>query len=218
VLGATERRQGRLARHALIWFLVSGLHVLVALSRRSFGWVLAAALAANFGVWALLAHAGIAFPVHPQAWLIPLALIVLVAEHCNRDRLAAEVASGLRYLGLSMIYVASTADLYITGVGNSVWLPVELAVLAVARVLAGILLRVKVFLFLGVSFLLVDVLTMIWYAAVDRAHTWVWWAAGVVLGLAILALLALFEKRRHDVLHVRRSAAGLDQAAVCKGG
>ena len=52
------------------------------------------------------------------------------------------------------------------------------------------------------SFLLVDVLTMIWYAAVDQAHTWVWWAAGVVLGLAILALFAVFEKRRNDVLHL----------------
>ena len=42
----------------------------------------------------------------------------------------------------------------------------------------------------------------IWHAAVDRAQTWVWWASGIVLGAAVLALFALFEKRRNDVLRV----------------
>jgi hypothetical protein len=41
---------------------------------------------------------------------------------------------------------------------------------------------------------------MIWHAAVDRHQMWVWWASGVVLGVAILALFALFEKRRPQVL------------------
>jgi ABC-type Fe3+ transport system permease subunit len=40
---------------------------------------------------------------------------------------------------------------------------------------------------------------MIWHAAVDRSQTWVWYVSGIVLGVAILALFALFEKRRNDV-------------------
>ena len=95
-----------------------------------------------------------------------------------------------------MIYVSSTADLFIAGLGNSVALPVWLAVLAVGGVLAGIVLRVRAFLFLGISFLLLDVFTMIWFAAVDRYQTWVWWASGIVLGAAVLALFGLFEKRQ----------------------
>jgi hypothetical protein len=129
-----------------------------------------------------------------------LGLIILVTEQLNRDHLSAEAAAGLRYLGVSTIYVSSTADLFIAGLGHSIVLPTALAVLAVAGVLAGIALRVRAFLFLGVSFLLLDILTMIWHAAVDRAHTWVWWASGIVLGVAILALFAVFEKRRNDVL------------------
>jgi hypothetical protein len=202
LLAEREGPQWRLDFHALVWFLASGLYALLALSRRRWGWALAAALAANFGVWALLGHGGVAFLTHPQAWLIPPALLLLATEHLNRGRLRPEVAGGLRYLGITLIYAASTADLFITGVGHSVWLPVVLAALCVAGVLAGILLRVKAFLFLGVSFLFVDVCTMLWHAAVERAHTWVWWAAGVVLGLAILALFAVFEKRRHDVLRL----------------
>ena len=106
------------------------------------------------------------------------------------------------HVGIGGIYGASTAELFSTGLGQSLWLPVILAVLCVLGVLAGIWLRVKAFLFLGVSFLLLDIGTMIWHAAVNRAHTWVWWASGIVLGVAILALFALFEKRRNDVLRL----------------
>jgi hypothetical protein len=188
--------------HAIIWFLAAGLYALLALSRRSFTWALVAALAANFGLWAIWAHVGVAFLAHPQVWLIPLALVLLVAEHLNRDRLDPHAAEGLRYLGIALIYGASTADLFIAGLGNSLWLPIVLALLCVVGVLVGIWLRVRAFLFLGVAFLLVDVLAMIWHAAVDRSHTWLWWASGIVLGAAILALFALFEKRRNDVVRM----------------
>ena len=43
---------------------------------------------------------------------------------------------------------------------------------------------------------------MIWHAAVDHYQTWVWWVSGIVLGAAILALFAVFEKRRNDVLRM----------------
>jgi hypothetical protein len=188
--------------YALLWTMAALLYALLALTRRSMVLALVAALAGNFALWSLLTAHGIAFALHPQAWLIPLALIILAAEHINREQLSNETATGLRYLGISMIYVASTADLFITGLGSSLWLPVVLALLSVVGMLWGILCRIRAFLFLGFSFLVVDVFAMIWHAAVDRYHTWVWWACGIVLGVAILALFALFEKRRQDVLHL----------------
>jgi hypothetical protein len=200
LLGYLEAMPWDFDAHALIWFLSAALYAVVAMARRSMGWAVAAALAANFGLWALLMHAGVGFLTHPQAWVIPLGLIVLASEYVNHQRLSREASQALRYLGISLIYVASTADLFLAGLGNSLWLPIILAVLCLAGVLAGMLLRVRAFLFLGVGFLLVDVLTMIWHAAVDRAQTWLWWACGIVLGAAILALFALFEKRRNDVL------------------
>jgi hypothetical protein len=198
-LGYLEKLPQYFDNYAGLWFLAGLLYGLVALSRRSFGWALLAALAANAGVWALLAHTGVSAAVHPQVWVIPLALIVLVSEHVNRRQLRPDVAAGLRYLGTAMLYVASAADMFIAGVGNSVWLPVVLAVFAAAGIAAGIALRVRAFLFLGAGFLLLDVFAMIWHAAVDRAQTWVWYASGIVLGVAILAVFALFEKRRDDV-------------------
>jgi hypothetical protein len=122
-----------------------------------------------------------------------------VAEHVNRRELRPELSAGLRYSGVGLLYVSSAADMFIAGVGESLWLPVVLAVFCVAGILGGIMLRVRAFLFLGAGFLLLDVFAMIWHAAVDRAQTWVWYASGIVLGAAILALFAVFEKRKNEV-------------------
>lgn len=202
LLQSLLRHNPSLNTYATLWLLGCGLYALVSLTRRSFVFALLAALAANFALWSLLAQHDVAFLLHPQCWLIPPALIVLISEHLNRDRLRPELSAALRYLGICMIYVSSTADLFIAGLGNSVVLPVILAVLALVGILAGILFRVRAFLFLGLSFLFLDVFTMIWYAAVDRYQTWVWWASGIVLGAAILTLFAVFEKRRNDVLRL----------------
>ena len=92
--------------------------------------------------------------------------------------------------------------MFLTGLGRGGQLPIALALLSVAGVLLGTVLRVRAFLFLGVTFLSLGVFAQIWHAAVDRAQTWVWWASGIVLGAAILTLFALFGKRRNGVLRV----------------
>ncbi|MBN9523053.1 hypothetical protein J0H58_31825 [bacterium] len=198
-LGYLERLPMHFDSYAGLWSLAGVLYGVIALQRRSFGWALLAALAANATLWSLLAHNDVPATVHPQVWVIPLALIVLVSEHVNRRTLPPDLATGLRYAGIGMLYLSSTADMFIAGIGESVWLPVALAVFCVAGILGGILLRVRAFLFLGAGFLLLDVFAMIWHAAVDRAQTWVWYASGIVLGAAILALFAVFEKRRDEV-------------------
>ena len=92
--------------------------------------------------------------------------------------------------------------MFLTGLGRGVQLPVALAVLSVAGVLLGTLLRVRGFLFLGVTALSLGAFAQTWHAAVGRAQTGAWWASGIVLGAAVLTLFALSEKRRNDVLKV----------------
>ena len=199
-LGYLEKLPQHFDSYAWLWFLAGTLYGLVSLSKRSFGWGLLGALAVNAGLWAMLTHNGVSAAIHPQVWAIPLALIVLVSEHINRRELPAKASAGLRYFGIGMLYLSSSADLFIAGVGESVWLPVVLALLCVAGVFAGILLRVRAFLFLGAGFLALDVFAMIWHAAVGKEQTWVWYASGILLGVAILALFAVFEKRKDDVV------------------
>jgi hypothetical protein len=197
-----DRLEGGYALHAVVWFVLGMLYSVVAVSRRSFRFALLAALAANFGLWVIFANVqNLRFVAHPQLWLIPLALILLIAEHLNRDRLTPAQGTALRYLALTVLYLSSTADMFLAKIDNLV-MPIVLAVLSLLGVLAGILLRVRAFLFQGLTFLFVVVFTMIWRAAVDYRHTWVWYVSGIVLGAAILALFALFEKRRNDVERV----------------
>jgi len=64
------------------------------------------------------------------------------------------------------------------------------------------MLRVRAFLFLGTTFLIVSLMTIIWTAAVHIGHTSVWWVSGIVAGVLIIVLFGIFEKRRDDVLRV----------------
>ena len=79
------------------------------------------------------------------------------------------------------------------------WPPIVLAGLSVAGVLAGIVLRVRAFLYLGSCFVLLSVVSMIWHAGVAIHHTWPWWAFGIGLGAAILVLFGVFEKKRPEL-------------------
>jgi hypothetical protein len=197
-----QGREQDFGKYALLWFLLGALYTVVGVTRRSYRFALLAALAANFGLWCLLREGGLSFLSHPQLWLVPFAVIVLVAENLNRDRLGEAQAAALRYVGLLVIYISSTADMFLAGLGQSVIWPLVLAVLSIAGVLAGIVLRVRAFLYLGVTFLFVVVFSMIWHAAVGEHQVWVWWTSGIVLGAAIITLFAIFEKRRNDVLRV----------------
>jgi Na+/H+ antiporter NhaD/arsenite permease-like protein len=145
---------------------------------------------------------GLSIADHPQLWLIPPALCVLVAGYLNRARLSAEQSAALRYGSAIVIYASSTADIFINGVADAPWLPAVLAGLSIVGVFAGILLRVRAFLYLGVTFLLVAILTVIWYAAIEQERTWILWVAGIVTGVLIIALFGVFEKRRDDVLRM----------------
>lgn len=184
--------------YAWLWFVAAGFYASAGMLKGSFRYALIAALAANFGLWSLLHRHGLEFLAHPQMWMIPFAVVLLIAEHLNRDRLAPAQAQGLRYLALGLVYVSSTAELFIGGLGQHLWPPIVLMFLAVGGMMLAILLRVRAYLFLGMTFLVFDVLSMVWHAG--SQHVWVWWASGIVLGLAILALFALFEKRRDDML------------------
>ena len=187
----------------LVWFIMGVFYSILAATRRSLGCSVLAAVTFNLALWVSWHQYEIAFFSHPQLWLIPPALAGLVAEHLNRDRLTDAQRSGFRYLMLSVIYLASTADMFIAGVahiGENWWLPLILMVLSVAGELLGILLRIRSFLALGMAFLLVNVVSIIWYAAVNLHHTWIWYVCGIGLGAAIIAMFAVFEKRRNDVL------------------
>jgi hypothetical protein len=187
--------------YSLLLLSIGALYAALSVLRSSFLYGIMAAVAANGSLWYFLhRREGLDLTEHPQLWLIPPALCALAAGYVNRERLTQEQSAALRYASAIVIYVSSTADIFINGVAEAPWLPAVLAGLSILGVLAGILLRVRAFLYLGTAFLVVALMTIIWHAA-DQ-HTWIWWVTGIITGVLIIALFGLFEKRRDDVLRV----------------
>jgi hypothetical protein len=159
--------------------------------------------AGNGGLWKLLDGVdGYGLYQHPQLWLIPVSLSVLAAGHINRDQLTKDQMTMIRYATLMMIYVSSTSDIFINGVSESPWLTMILLVLSVIGVLAGLALRIRAFLFLGTSFLLLSLLAIIWTASVNLKWGGFWPVVGIAFGVLIIISFALFEKKRREMLEL----------------
>ncbi|HSE16478.1 MAG TPA: hypothetical protein VLB46_05470 [Pyrinomonadaceae bacterium] len=189
---------------SVLLFIVGGLYGLLSILRRSFGFGVLAAVAGNAGLWyAFQRTAGYGFLQHPQLWLVPAALSVLAAAYLNEDKLSEEQMTGIRYLSLITIYVSSTADIFINGVANSPWLPLILGSFSLAGIFAGIVFRIRGMTLLGSIFLLLSIVTMIWYASENFGWTWLWYVFGIVTGAAILLTFGVFEKRRHKTADLR---------------
>jgi hypothetical protein len=187
--------------YSLLLLSIGVLYASLSVLRQSFLYGMLAAIAANGSLWYLLHDTGgLSFLDHPQLWLIPPALSALIAGYINRERLTPQQSAALRYASAIVIYVSSTADIFINGVANAPWLPAVLAGLSILGVFAGIWLRVRAFLYLGTAFLVIALTTIIWHAA--EQHMWIGWLAGIVTGALIMAIFGLFEKRRDDVLRV----------------
>jgi hypothetical protein len=185
--------------YSMILLLISLVYVVMSLWRKSFVYTTLAALAGNGALWAFWAEQGQFFTQHPQLWLIPPALSVLIATHLNRDKLNTTQLTAIRYYSTISIYVSSTGDMFIAGVAENLWLPVILCGLSVLGMFAGMMFRVRAFLYVGASFLVLSIVSMIWHASQSLGHIWPWWAFGIGLGICILTLFGLFEKRKNEM-------------------
>ncbi|QDT43542.1 hypothetical protein Pan241w_36440 [Gimesia alba] len=185
--------------YSMILLLISLVYVVMSLWRKSFVYTTLAALAGNGALWAFWAEQGQFFTQHPQLWLIPPALSVLIATHLNREKLSATQLTAIRYFSTISIYVSSTGDMFIAGVAENLWLPVILCGLSVLGMFAGMMFRVRAFLYVGASFLVLSIVSMIWHASQSLGHIWPWWAFGIGLGICILTLFGLFEKRKNEM-------------------
>ncbi|MBN1514294.1 MAG: hypothetical protein JXB13_19920 [Phycisphaerae bacterium] len=187
--------------HFSIVLVTTGvLYTVLAGLRKSLRLGLLAGLALNGSLWYLLAHSpGLGLTQHPQLWFIPPALAVLVAGHLNRARLNADQRTAVHYVCVFVIYLSSAADVFLVGVARAPWLPLVLAGLSLAGIFVGFVSRIRSFLFLGTGFLCLSLLTMIWHAAANLGWTWLWYVSGIALGVGIITVFALFEKKREEL-------------------
>jgi hypothetical protein len=196
---------GSQADPALVMLMAGGIYLLISTTRGSLLSGAVAILFGNLALWLFYDKFDVlSFVEHPQLWLIPPALSVLVATQLQRERLTQAQLTTCRYLCVVVIYVSSTAEIYISGIGDALWPPMVLALLSVAGILLGMLLQVRAYLYLGCLFLLLSVITMVSHAHQRLDHVWPWWAFGIVLGTAILVFFGLFEKKKNEMKAIAR--------------
>ena len=194
--------------YSLVLFLVGAIYLVVSVTQRSWIAAAAAGVAGNGALWSLLHDTNWEFMRHPQLWLIPPAASVLIAAHVNRRRLDPQALAAIRYAATIVIYLSSTSEIFLRGIGNALWPPMVLLALSLAGALLGIMLRIRAFLYLGSGFALMALITMVWHASAAIEQTWPWWLFGIGAGIALLALFALFEKKRTEmtalIAHLRQ--------------
>jgi hypothetical protein len=185
---------------SVVLLMTGSLYAVLAALRKSIGLGLLAAIALNGSLWYLLYRTpGLGLWQHPQLWLIPPALAVLVASHLHRTKLDEQQRAALHYVCLLVVYLSSAADVFLVGVAQAPWLPLVLAGLSLLGILAGFIARVRSFLLLGTGFLCLSLLTMIWHATSNLGWTWLWYVTGIILGVGIIAIFALLEKKRSEM-------------------
>ena len=64
------------------------------------------------------------------------------------------------------------------------------------------MLRVKAFLYFGVLFSLMAMITMVAHASERLDEVWPWWAFGLGFGIVILTMFGLFEKKKNELKSV----------------
>jgi hypothetical protein len=171
------------------------LNIVLLQFRRNFLYALGAGFCANLAFWFLLGrYESFAFIEHPQFWLIPPAISILGAAQLNKDRLDAKQLAFIRYITIVVIYLSSTSEMMIQGLGTTIWPPLVLATLSIMGVLVGIGLRVRAFLYLGVAFLVISILSMIFHAHQAVGNIWPWFVFGVVTGIGFWVLIALRDR------------------------
>ena len=175
---------------------IAGFYAMVAYLHRStfFAYVSTAVANATMIAWAH--KLGWAFTVHPQIFLWPVGLSLLGVAQVQRTTLPAAAVRALRGIGACIIY-GSMATAIFTDVRHQNLEMILLAIAAVAGIAAGIGFRIRAFLYAGFGFLIFDVGYMVFRAG--REDAWIWWMAGIVLGVLVLLAFALFEKRKQDV-------------------
>ncbi|QDT03726.1 hypothetical protein K227x_21110 [Rubripirellula lacrimiformis] len=170
---------------------------------------ISAVVMGNAALWMLLAQKpGWGFLMHPQAWIIPPAVCVLVVTHFYRNRISGQAAAGIRYAATLVIYVSSTADMLIGQIGTSLSGPIVLVGLALIGMMAGVVLRVGPFLYLGAIFVFLGSASMVRHAQQSIDAVWPWWVFGITTGMLLLVGLTLLEKNKSRLRNYARSLNG----------
>ena len=129
-----------------------------------------------------------------QLYLVPLGLSVIGVVELLKKDLHHEAHDPIRYVGALTILVSPIFRI----MNGSWWHLLSLMVLSVVVILLAIGLRTRVLIFTGTAFLAADMVAMIVRTTID--HPSFLWMGGLAIGVGVIALAAICERHREQLL------------------
>ncbi|MFP6612888.1 MAG: hypothetical protein VB835_11305 [Pirellulales bacterium] len=203
-----DEMQGTALDYQIFFFLAALINVVMAFFRRSFLHSMVATLLGNASLWAMFAgFENFSFVDHPQFWLIPPAVSILIAGHLNKDRMEKSQLSFLRYVTISVIYLASSAEIVLkwSQAQEGILALAILAGLAVLGVCVGMIYRIRQFVYLGLGFFL---FAMAGSVAKITTYNQLWFWLSMV-GFGALMLIAFAAREKYQPI-LRRKIEEMD--------
>ena len=185
-----------LGQNSLALLLAAGFYFWYGLEYRQRASLLLAAVILNLALMLLWRELSW---TDPQFYMVPVGITLLAIAQLLRDEIPARFHTPLHYLGALVILVS---PLFHIATGS--WLHLFTLMLgSVAVVLVAIGLRIRALVYTGTAFLAADLVAMIVRGSVDNPS--LLWIAGLLLGAAVVALGAVAESHREQLLQRLRA-------------
>jgi hypothetical protein len=129
-----------------------------------------------------------------QLYLVPLGMTIIGMVQLLKNEIPAAAHNPIRNLGALVILVSPVFEIL-----SGSWLHlITLLVLSVLVILLAIGLRIRTLVYLGTAFLFADLVAMVIQSAL--ANPGMLWIGGLGIGIAVIALAAICENHREQLL------------------
>lgn len=129
-----------------------------------------------------------------QLYLVPLGMTIIAMVQMLKKEIPASAHNPIRNLGALIILVSPVFQIL-----QGSWLHlITLLALSVIVILLAIGLRIRTLVYVGTAFLFADLVAMVIQSAI--ANPGMLWIGGLAIGIAVIALAAICENHREQLL------------------
>ncbi|MDF1663187.1 MAG: hypothetical protein P1V97_15535 [Planctomycetota bacterium] len=195
---------------SLTFFVAAGLYAWVGAQRKSLPLSILASWLFCIGLIDFIVYGNISFEFYPYLFAAPVSMTFLATSFLVREKYPSE-AKILKDTGALILFAVLSWSLFADEQGQ-VLESILLAIMSILGLILGIRLKERSLMILGTLFVLLDLVTNIYWIGKEQA--WVWWVSVMALGIAVILLFSyferlqvLFEKREEDTKKVSENSA-----------
>ena len=186
--------------YSQVFFGAAIINVLMASLRKSFLHSVVAAISGNASLWLYFTSSdSLSFVDDPQFWVIPPAVSMIIVAQIFKSQLTRSQLISIRYMSLTLVYLTASFDMIANWASNDhLQEMIILGVLSLLGVGFGALFRIPQFVYLGLVFLIMTLLSMVIsviYAGGELNEIALFVS---VIGVGILILIALSARDKYQ--------------------